>query len=319
MPRLQIDGVVPIVPTPFSSSGIPDWSALKNLLDFAVEAGVCAVCLPAYASEFYKLTDAERRDAAIQAVGLSDGRIPVVAQVNHFSTAYVAETARELERAGAAAISVAVPRLFNLPERDLLRYFDRILKGLGIPLLIQDFNPAGATVSVDFLQQLRRQHEHFRYLKLEEPLMSERVRAIVDGTSGELGVLEGWGGVYILELIPAGIVGVMPGLAVADILQLIWKLARRGDPDAAYAAFIGILPQITYSLQSLEFFHHTEKSLLTARGLLPAPLVREATLTVAPDDQVHIEFLNQKILEWLDHLGLRRQPSSKGRETIGQR
>src|SRR5215469_15910168 len=153
------------------------------------------------------------------------------------------------ERAGAAAISVAVPRLFNLPERDLLRYFDRILKGLGIPLLIQDFNPGGATVSVDFLQQLRRQHEHFRYLKLEEPLMSERVRAIVDGTSGELGVLEGWGGVYILELILAGIVGVMPGLAVADILQLIWKLARRGDQDAAYSAFIGILPQVTYSLQ----------------------------------------------------------------------
>ena len=318
MPQLQIDGVVPIVPTPFSSSGAPDWSALKNLLDFAVEAGVCAVCLPAYASEFYKLTDAERRDAAIQAVSLSDGRIPVVAQVNHFSTAYVAETARELERTGAAAISVAVPRLFNLPERDLLRYFDRILKRLEIPLLIQDFNPGGATVSVEFLQQLRRQHEHFRYLKLEEPLMSDRVRAIIDGTSGELGVLEGWGGVYILELIPAGIVGVMPGLAVADILQLIWKLARRGDPDAAYSAFIGILPQITYSLQSLEFFHHTEKSLLTARGLLAAPLVREATLTVAPDDQAHIEFLNQKVLQWLDHLGLGRQPSSKGRETIGQ-
>jgi len=72
------------------------------------------------------------------------------------------------------------------------------------------------------------------------------------------------------------------------------------------------------SLQSLEFFHHAEKSLLTARGLLAAPLVRLPTLTVAPDDQAHIEFLNQKVLQWLDHLGLGRQPSSKGRETIAQ-
>ena len=319
MPPFEIDGVVPIIPTPFLSNGDPDWNALKTLLDFAVETGISAVCLPAYASEFYKLTELERREAAIQAIGLSEGRIPVIAQLNHFSTAYVAQTARELERAGASAISVAVPRLFNLPERDLLRYFDRILDGLAIPLLIQDFNPGGPTVSVRFLEQLCRQHPHFRYLKLEEPLMSERVRAVVEGTNGAVGVLEGWGGMYILELIPAGIVGVMPGLAVSDILQLVWRLARQGDLDAAYAAFMGILPQITYSLQSLEFFHHAEKSLLTARGLLPASVVRDPTLSVAPDDQAHIEFLNRKVLEWLDHLGLPRQPASKASQPIERR
>lgn len=309
MLQFQIDGVVPIIPTPFLQDGSPDWNSLKNLLDFAVKAGVSAVCLPAYASEFYKLTDSERREAAIRAVGLLDARLPVIGQVNHASTAYVAEAARDLERAGVSAISVAVPRLFNLPERDLLRYFGRILDAIGIPLLIQDFNPGGATVSLDFLQQLRRQHQHFRYLKLEEPLMSERVRTIIDGTDGELGVLEGWGGVYMIELIKAGIVGVMPGLAVADILQFVWNRERQGDQDGAYSAFLGVLPQITYSLQSLEFFHHAEKALLVARGVLPAAIVRDATLTVGSNDQAHIEFLNRKVLEWLDHLGLASRPN----------
>jgi 4-hydroxy-tetrahydrodipicolinate synthase len=308
MPQIQIDGVVPIVPTPFLADGSPDWNALKSLLDFAVGAGVSAVCLPAYASEFYKLTDSERRDVAIRAVGLLDGRLPVIGQVNHASAAYAAETARDLERAGASAISVAVPRLFNLPERDLLRYFDRILESIVIPLLIQDFNPGGITVSLDFLQQLRRQHQHFRYLKLEEPLMAERVRTIIDGTNGELGVLEGWGGVYMLELIEAGIVGIMPGLAVADILQLVWNRARQGDHDGAYSVFMSVLPQITYSLQSMEFFHHPEKALLTARGVLPAAIVRDATFTVGTVDQAHIAFLNRKILELLDQLGLARRP-----------
>ena len=70
MAQFQIDGVVPIVPTPFFQDGSPDWNSLKNLLDFAVQAGVSAVCLPAYASEFYKLTDSERREAPIRAVGL---------------------------------------------------------------------------------------------------------------------------------------------------------------------------------------------------------------------------------------------------------
>jgi dihydrodipicolinate synthase/N-acetylneuraminate lyase len=299
MSTLQIDGVVPIIPTPFLPLGGPDWGALKRLLDFAVNGGVCAVCLPAYASEFYKLTDAERRDMVIHAVELMKGRLPVIGQVNHVSTAYVAETARDLERAGASAISVAVPRLFGLPERDLLRYYDRILQSITIPLLIQDFNPGGPTLSLSFLKQLRGQHQHFRFLKLEEPLMSERVRQILDGTSGELGVLEGWGGMYMIELMGAGICGVMPGLAVSDILQQVWSRARQGDKDGAYADFIEVLPQITYSLQSLEFFHHTEKALLVARGVLPEATIRDATLTLGADDQAHIKFLNGKILEWL--------------------
>ena len=311
MQNFEINGIVPIIPTPFHLDGAPDWKSLASLLDFAVAGGVSAVCLPAYASEFYKLTDSERRDVVIRAVDILGARLPVIGQVNHVSTAYVAESARELERAGASAISVAVPRLFNLPERDLLRYFGRILDAIGIPLLIQDFNPGGTTLSLDFLKQLRRQHEHFRYLKLEEPLMAERVRSIVDGTNGEVGVVEGWGGVYMIELIGAGIVGVMPGLGVADILQFVWNRERGGDKDGAYAAFLGVLPQISYSLQSLEFFHHAEKSLLTARGLLPSSIVREATLTVGENDRAHIGFLNRKVLEWLDHLGLAASGGAK--------
>jgi 4-hydroxy-tetrahydrodipicolinate synthase len=299
MSQLQIDGVVPIVPTPFLPEGSPDWSSLEKLLDFAVDSEVSAVCLPAYASEFYKLRDTERRDMVIRAVSLMQGRLPVIGQVNHVSTAYVAETARDLEAAGASAISVAVPRMFGLPERDLLRYFDRILRAISIPLLIQDFNPGGPTLSLIFLQQLRRQHAHFLFLKLEEPLLAERVRQIVEGTNGELSVLEGWGGMYMLELIKAGICGVMPGLAVSDILQQVWKKARKGDQDKAYADFVEVLPQIVYSLQSLEFFHHAEKSLLVARGVLPEALVREATLTVGPDDQAHLKFLNRKVMEFL--------------------
>lgn len=309
MTQFQIDGVVPIVPTPFLQDGSPDWNSLKSLLDFAVSAEVSAVCMPAYASEFYKLTDSERREVVLRALGMMDGRLPIIGQVNHVSTAYVIETARELERAGISAISVAVPRLFNLPERDLLRYFDRILSSIGIPLLIQDFNPGGVTVSLDFIQKLRGLHQHFRYLKLEEPLMSERVRAIIDGTNGELGVLEGWGGVYMLELFKAGIVGIMPGLGVADVLQLVWSRECQGDHDGAYSAFVGVLPQINYSLQSLEFFHHAEKALLAARGVLPNAIVRDATLTVSENDRAHIDFLNRKVMEWLDHLGLARRPN----------
>lgn len=296
MALLQIDGVVPIVPTPFTHDGALDWSGLRDLIAFAIASRFCAVCLPAYASEFYKLSDDERRELPIRAIEMTSGSLPVIAQINHVSSTYVTDTARTLERAGASAISVAVPRFFGLPECDLLRYFDRILNAITVPLLIQDFNPGGPTVSVDFIRTLHRQYKHFRFLKLEEPLMSYRVRSILDATDGAIGVLEGWGGMYMLELIPAGICGVMPGLAVSDLLQLTWEEAKSGDIEEAYKLFRNVLPQIVYSLQSLEFFHHAEKSLLVARGLLHEANVRDATVTIQNDDLAHLAFLNRQIV-----------------------
>jgi dihydrodipicolinate synthase/N-acetylneuraminate lyase len=297
MPRFSIEGIVPVIPTPFTRQGDIDWPSLPGLLEFAVQARVCAVCLPAYASEFYKLIDTERRDIVQKAINSLDGRLPVVAQVNHASSAYVAEIALDFERAGASAISVAVPRLFGLPEGDLLRYFDRILEAITIPLIIQDFNPGGATVSVDFARSLHNQHEHFRYLKLEEPMMSGKVRSILEATGGAVGVVDGWGGTYMLELIDAGICGVMSGLGVSDLLQIVWESARAGNKDAAYELFQGVLPQISYSLQSLEFFHHAEKALLAARGALSDATVRDATLTIHEIDRRHIDFLNSKVVK----------------------
>lgn len=302
MKQFAIDGVVPVIPTPFLRDGSIDWPAFGNLLEFAVEGRVCAVYLPAYASEFYKLTDFERMELVHRAIEVLNGRLPVVAQVNHVSSSYIAEMAMECERAGASAISLAVPRVFDLPEIDLLRHFDRILRKITLPVVIQDFNPGRGTVSAAFAKSLHAQHGNFHYLKLEEAMLAVKVRSIAEATSHEVGVIDGWGGTYMLELIDAGICGVMPGLGVSDLLQQIWNYARSGDDDAAYGLFKEVLPQITFSLQNMEFFHHAEKSLLKARGVLVSTAVRDATMTVDSINRRHIDFLNNRIVKLVESL-----------------
>ena len=95
----SISGVVPIVPTPFvPGSEDIDTAALRRLVDFAVDAEAAAICLPAYGSEFYKLTDQERLDVVEVAVDQAGGRLPVMAQCNHGSAQGAAALAR---RAGA--------------------------------------------------------------------------------------------------------------------------------------------------------------------------------------------------------------------------
>jgi dihydrodipicolinate synthase/N-acetylneuraminate lyase len=305
----QIDGVVPVIPTPFTTNGEVDWHALRGLIRFAEGCGVPAACLPAYASEFYKLTQPERQRIIEEALDEARGQVPLIAQVNDASARQAAENAQFAQQAGACAISIAVPRLFALPEADLLRYFDLVLAHISITVVIQDFNPAGQTVSPAFVAELHRRHPHFRFLKLEEPMMAAKVEAVLQATGGEVGVLEGWGGMYMLELIPAGICGVMPGLALADLLSRVYAFAARKEPEQAYSVFAEVLPQIVFSLQNLELFHHAEKQLLVARGAMPEAHVRDAGMTLRPGDAAHIEFLNGRILALLDRLQMPHNPA----------
>lgn len=306
--RFRINGVVPIIPTPFTEEDKIDWPSLRRLVDFACATGACAMCLPAYASEFYKLSETERLQLVSEAVQHAGGRRPVFAQVNFVSLTQAVETAREAQRTGASAIAAAVPRIFAFGEPDLYRYFDRLLSSIDIPLLIQDLNPSGPTVTPRFVSDLHRAHPHFRWIKLEEPMMSSKVTAILEATNGEVGVVEGWGGMYMLDLIPAGICGVMPGLAISDVLAKVFQLATKGDSVGAYKIHEAVLPQIVMSLQHMELFHHAEKRLLAARGILPAAFVRQLTLKLDQYTEDRISFLNQQILALLHRLELPLNP-----------
>jgi 4-hydroxy-tetrahydrodipicolinate synthase len=193
-------------------------------------------------------------------------------------------------------------------EADLYGYFDRLLSSIDIPLLIQDVNPSGPTVTARFVAELHRAHPHFRWIKLEEPMLSSKVSAILEATSGEVGVLEGWGGMYMLDLIPAGICGVMPGLAVSDLLAKVFQLAAQDDMAGAYKIHEAVLPQIVFSLQHMELFHHAEKRLLAARGVLQEAVVRQLTLRLDRHTEDRIAFLNGQILALLDRLELPHNP-----------
>src|SRR5580704_2708874 len=117
--EFRIHGIVPIIPTPFTLEEQVDWPSLRSLVDFACAADACAMCLPAYASEFYKLSESERLHLISEAVGHAAGRLPVFAQVNFVSLPQAVEAAREASRIGASAIAVAVPRMFAFGEPDL--------------------------------------------------------------------------------------------------------------------------------------------------------------------------------------------------------
>lgn len=101
-----LSGVVPIIPTPFLANEEIDEASLRKLIEFAIASGLQAVCLPAYASEFYKLTDEEKLTVVRIAVDQAGGRIGIIAQCNSPSLKIAISLARANAAAGADRKSV---------------------------------------------------------------------------------------------------------------------------------------------------------------------------------------------------------------------
>lgn len=313
-PENELFGVVPIIPTPFTEDEEIDEDALRSLIDFAVAGGIKAVCLPAYASEFYKLTDEEKLRVVRVAVEHAAGRLKIVGQSNHASLKIAIQLAQANVKAGADIISLAVPRIFSLPEESLREYLSEFFKSIpDTPVLIQDFNPGGSSISVELIRSLMEAHPNFKYLKLEEPLCAPKFEQIITATEDKIGLFEGWGGLYMLELIPIGIRGVMPGLAVADLLQKVFTLRREGEDAKAFDLFERVMPQIFFSLQNMELFHYAEKELLMARGILKNSIARKAAYQPDPSSIRYIRELNERILEVVNDERYALQPSTIGR------
>jgi len=205
--------------------------------------------------------------------------------------------AKRYQELGVDIISTAVPRLFPLNDGDILNHLSRIAESTSLPFLLQDFNPGGPTIGAQFIQSLNINHPNFAYVKLEEPLFVNKLIAIRDLVGDRVGVLEGWGGYYMLELIPHGLCGVMPGVALIEPLNRIFRLAKAGEMTTAMTQMGQLLPFINYSLQNLELLLQIEKRLLAQRGIIEHATVRASTYTPSEAELAYSDLLIEHVLK----------------------
>ncbi|MEA1952242.1 MAG: dihydrodipicolinate synthase family protein [Planctomycetota bacterium] len=306
---INIDGVVPVLPVPFHKDESIDEKSLARLAEFTATHGAAAMCLPAYGSEFYKLTEAERERVIGIAIEANAGRIPVVTQANHGSAGVAAQLAKRYASIGADVISFAIPRMFATTDADVLRFCGTICDAVDVPILIQDFNPGGPTIDAEFIETLHRNHPNFSYAKLEEPLIIDKLARIRDRVGDSVGILEGWGGFYMLEAIPLGICGLMPGVPLLEILDRVYRAKKAGEDARAYDLYGSVLPFIAFTLQDFEIFLQVEKRLLVRRGLIAEHTLRGLTYSLSPECEAHVDFLCTQVMRVFEQEKLEAQPA----------
>ncbi len=299
---MHVQGVLPILPTPFTDQGEIDENSLRRLIDFEREAGVHGLSILGFMGEAHKLALEERRRVIATVVDQAGGHIPTWAGVRAFGAAGAIEQAREAQELGAEAVFVAPIGIQN--DAVLFDFYAAVAEALDIPVVIHDFPESFiTTLSPELIARMARDIEGVQYIKLEQQPVLTKLSRILDLAADHIGIFGGLGGEYFLEELQRGSNGIMTGFAFPEVLVGIYEAFRQGDEARAAAIFDRYVPLIRYEFQpkiGLAF----RKFIYQRRGLIESTYVRPPGMQLDERSQAELTALVNRVGLSLDQHGV---------------
>lgn len=303
MSKLQValEGVYPILATPFTESGEVDEQSLRELVRFQLHAKVNGIALFGNASEAYTLLERERERIAEIVLEEVKGQVPLVFGSGHTGLEGAVQLSKWAQQAGADALMVMPPHMVKPDGKRMLDYFAAIAKAVDIPIMLQDAPVAsGVSIPVAAMAKLAEEFDNIRYVKVEAPPTTVKITEVIEQSEGRLTVFGGLNGIYYYEELCRGAVGTMPACEFPDVCVRIYQLWKSGERDSAKALFYRYLPFIRIGTIA-GFAMSVHKEVLQAGGVIRSSRVRNPNAPI--DDALRREVF--ETLEGLDPLVLR--------------
>lgn len=154
---MEMKGIIPAIPTPFTDSGALNIGELKTILAFLLRAGVHGIFAAGNAGEFYALEREEKRAVLKATIEVVGGKIPVFFGAGAATTAEAVALTQMAEAEGADAVSVITPYLIKPSEDELFSYYEAICASTKLPVLPYN-NPGvtGVAISPRLMHRLAR-------------------------------------------------------------------------------------------------------------------------------------------------------------------
>ncbi len=274
--RRPLRGVLPVFQTPYHDDESIDFTTLDAELNWLYDRGADGVVM-AMVSEILRMSSEERERLAERACRFGRERGVVVISVGAESTHTAEHFARHAESVGADAV-MAIPPVSIAPlEADVLRYYERIIKAVKIPMIVQDASGyVGRPMPVELLARLHAAFGERVLFKPEATPIGPRLSALRDATGAKARVFEGTGGIALVDSFRRGIVGTMPGADLIDGIVALWRALATGDERRIYRLSLP-LSAIVAAQNSLDAFLVIEKYLLVKQGVFRNTIVRGPT------------------------------------------
>ena len=282
-----MQGIIPIVFVPFTETGEVDDAGLRAVVRFELEGGADGIGVGGFASEAYKLTDAERfRTASIVAEEVA-GRVPlVIGLAAGSSEAAVAQT-RELRHLEPAAFMVLPPATMTYAPQSLVEHYLRLADASPAPLMVQH-SPhipqyGHVALEVAHLAAMASGSGNIAAFKIEGPGAPERMRALQGLIPAAVKLFGGVGGISFLEELEVGVAGVIPGVGFNEVFHEAWAAWGAGDRARVRETLTRHQPLVeAVSGKGHEFSLHARKRLAQRAGLISSARVRHPSVAPSP-------------------------------------
>ncbi len=289
MTSTHLQGVFPILVTPFDEKGWIDEDSLASLIEFNLRAGVHGLGV-AIGSEMFKLTEAERAQVTRRVIETVKGRVPVVINTGAGGTDLAVGYSRGAADAGADALMIMPPAFMPAGPAEVLDYFRAISAAVHIPIFLQD-TPA-APIPPGLARRIAEECEPVRYIKVETLPVVQKVADMVGAAGETLTVFGGAGGSYFIEELRRGSRGTMPFCSQPEAFVSVWRAFQAGDERSARALFDAvIMPVNRLAAQGADIFYHVHKQLLVRQGVIRSAKVRSPTVPIDAITQREIDEL----------------------------
>jgi len=270
---MELSGILAVFQMPYDEGERIDYDTLGEEIDWLFEQGADGLVM-AMVSEVLRLSEGERREVAEFVVKVCDGRGPVVISVGAESSRVACAYARHAEEIGATAVMAIPPVSISAGEDELKRYYERLLKEIQLPVIVQDAsNYVGKPMPIKMQAGLWHKYGERVMFKPEAAPLGPRLTEMKDACGGGVKIFEGSGGIALVESFKRGISGTMPGSDLIKAIVALWRALNSADKQRVDR--IAPLLMALISMQdSLDSYLAIEKHLLVKQGVFKNTIVR---------------------------------------------
>jgi len=129
-------GVMPALMTEMRDDGALDLDATKRHITQCMEAGCEGFVMLGTLGENSSLTLDEKAAVVSAAVEAAGGRVPILAGVAEYTTAFAIESAQRMKHAGADGLMVLPCMVYEQDAREAITHFRAVARATDLPIMI---------------------------------------------------------------------------------------------------------------------------------------------------------------------------------------
>ena len=298
-PAPALNGVFPVLATPFLPDGSVDAEGLRAIARYAIDAGADGVVYPGVASEFEMLALDERARLTDLVATEAAGRCALVVGASGAEPSTTMSVASRGREQGAGALMVMAPKT-AIDQGSAVDFFKRVaLAAGGVPIMLQNAPPpAGSGLAIRMVVEILKAVPQISYVKEEALPSGARISQLMAANVSTLrGVFGGAGGRYITDELARGAVGTMPACELTEVHVALMAAHRRGDRAQVREYFSRSLPLLNFQAV---FRMAMTKETLRRRGIIAHAGKRAAGPELDAGDHQELTEMLAEVVDLLD-------------------